>query len=116
MARANSAGVAQAFARRESAKGNNTLCDGHNVWLHGNRIAWYDENGVPHISFCGWATTTTCDRLNAILAALRDKRRVSYKRDGTAFFDGQEVDASTPIPLTGPLGALALAASQQRSE
>lgn len=108
MPSANSDGIARAFMARKRATGNNTICDGHSVFLHGNRIAWWDENGVPWISFCGWATKTTVDRLSAILDRMPGQHTVRFKRDGTAIYNGMEVDSVKPIPLVGPLGALAL--------
>lgn len=36
------------------------------MYLHGNRIAWFDMNGKLWISNCGWKSLTTKERLNAL--------------------------------------------------
>lgn len=63
MARVGSTKIAKAFVNRSYERTENTNTDGHNVWLHGNKIMWR-ENGVVHFSMCGWPTVVTKDRLN----------------------------------------------------
>ena len=59
------------------SKGNTTISynestETYDVFLHGNKIASidYDDREV-RLSSCGWRTSTTKSRLNAILTALR---------------------------------------------
>ena len=47
-------------------KGNNTECDGKNLYLFGNKIARVSENGVLYITNSGYSTATTKERLNAL--------------------------------------------------
>ena len=36
------------------------------MYLHGNKIAWFDKNHQLWISNCGWQSNTTKERLNAL--------------------------------------------------
>lgn len=36
------------------------------MYLHGNKIAWFDVNKQLWISTCGWLSNTTKERLNAL--------------------------------------------------
>lgn len=36
------------------------------MYLHGNKIAWFDKNNQLWISNCGWMSVTTKERLNAL--------------------------------------------------
>ena len=36
------------------------------MYLHGNKIAWFDKNHQLCISNCGWMSVTTKERLNAL--------------------------------------------------
>lgn len=36
------------------------------MYLHGNKIAWWDRNYQLWISNCGWWSNTTKERLNAL--------------------------------------------------
>lgn len=36
------------------------------MYLHGNKIAWFDRNKQLWISNCGWKSVTTKERLNAL--------------------------------------------------
>ena len=46
---------------------NNTVVSGGVVYLHGNMIARLQGTKLQ-VSFCGWVTPTTRDRINAILS------------------------------------------------
>lgn len=66
---------------------NNTKVESDNgltkVMLHGNTIAEIDWAGkLLYISNCGWQTTTTKSRLNAILGALKPGTSI-YQKKGT---------------------------------
>ena len=47
---------------------NNTVVSGGCVYLHGNQIARIIDGNKLQVSFCGWVTPTTADRINAILS------------------------------------------------
>ena len=46
---------------------NNTVVSNGRVYLHGNLIARIIEGNKLQVSFCGWVTNTTRERINAIL-------------------------------------------------
>lgn len=62
--------AAVAFVNNKTLNRNNTvveIVDGKpHMYLHGNCIAKKDENGDLLINHCGWETTTTRSRLNAL--------------------------------------------------
>lgn len=47
-------------------KNSNTEVRNNAMYLHGNKIAWFDRNKQLWISNCGWKSTTTKERLNAL--------------------------------------------------
>lgn len=63
--------TAQAFKLNQSIKMGNSKVNGGVYYLHGNRIASIDGDGLLNLSDCGWKTSTTKERLNAILEAMR---------------------------------------------
>lgn len=69
----------RAFLNNRKFKLSNTevrIEDGQpHMYLHGNCIAKIDENGDLLINHCGWETSTTRSRLNA----LPDVKISSYK-------------------------------------
>jgi hypothetical protein len=71
--------VAAAFAQGKKKKVGNTETDGNSFWLHNNKIAKI-EGGILLISFAGWATSTTRERINGILQAFGIKARTSISK------------------------------------
>ena len=62
----NTQDVVNSFLRKEKCrKVNNTVTDGESLFYHGNKIAWFN-NDLLHISYCGWNTKTTRERLNML--------------------------------------------------
>ena len=60
---------------------NNTVVSGGRVYLHGNQIARIIEGNKLQVSFCGWVTNTTRDRIHAILSyATKDAIGVGIKK------------------------------------
>jgi len=57
--------IARAFLDGRPKKVGNTITDGKAVYLFGNKIAEWREDGM-WITNCGWLTRTTKERLNAI--------------------------------------------------
>ena len=51
-----------------SMTNNNTVVSNGRVYLHSNLIARIIEGNKLQVSFCGWVTNTTRDRINAILS------------------------------------------------
>ena len=59
--------IARAFFSGDSESCGNTRTDGKSVWLHGNKIAFKDEDGNLHITNAGYETNVTKERLNGLL-------------------------------------------------
>ncbi len=58
---------------------------GTGVYLHGNNIATFYDNGERFFSLAGWNTVTTRSRLNALGA------RVG-QRNWEPYYDGERID------------------------
>jgi len=59
--------VLTAFLSGRKKTVNNTRTDGKSIFLFRNEIIKRDENNDYWINDCGWATTTTQERLNCFL-------------------------------------------------
>lgn len=46
---------------------SNSHTDGNALFLFGNKIAWFDEYNALTFSMCGYGSSTTRSRLNAVL-------------------------------------------------
>ena len=65
--------IAQAFNNRRTKTISNTHTDGESFFLHGHKIAFWDEdhNGeILSFNMCGWGTVTTRERLNSLFHVL----------------------------------------------
>jgi hypothetical protein len=59
--------IANAFFKGKPKTIGNTHTNGHEVFLHGNKIAWKPDNDRLAITLAGWPTPTTRERVNAVL-------------------------------------------------
>lgn len=78
----------QKFSSKNTKVNFEELKDGKNIclYLHDNRIARINPEGVLFINTCGWATNTTKERLNAL-------PRVSiYQKNYKWFLNGEQWD------------------------
>lgn len=71
----------------------NTHTDGETLYLHGNAIARKTALGIE-ISDAGWKTSTTKERLNGLLEALRQptiyqKRGEWYRGENDEWLDNE---------------------------
>lgn len=57
--------ICSAFESRRTLKINNSETDGNSLWLFGNKIAQWTENGIS-ITNAGWSSKTTKERLNGL--------------------------------------------------
>lgn len=65
-------GRKKAWSQDNTTISYNENTETYDVFLHGNKIASIDyDNREVRLSSCGWRTSTTKSRLNAILTALR---------------------------------------------
>ena len=81
--------IMSAFLRGQKASAARTNTDGHNVWLHGNKIAQRSEGDFVDFSLAGWPTVTTRDRINGLLELSGSDYRVLQK-NGTQFLTNGE--------------------------
>jgi len=65
--RKETAMVVNKFILRKAMAMSRTHTNGTSLFLHGNEIAKHDDEGNVLISFAGWPTATTSDRLNAVI-------------------------------------------------
>lgn len=68
--------VCEDFILGNRRKIKNTETDGQSLWLHGNRIAWFEthpdhNDRILCLSLAGWPTVTTRERLNGVLRLLQ---------------------------------------------
>ena len=110
--------IAKAFAEGRPAKGNNTVCTGDTVVLHGSKIAWRDEHGQVWLCLCGYDTATTRARLSAIARAIDPRCNGVSTASGRItlrFADDrvEPIDSCNPFTLHGPLASMALRAERE---
>ena len=67
------------FSGGDLAK-NNMVVTNARAYLHGNLIARIIDDNQLQVSFCGWVTRTTCERINGIVStATKGKIEVGIK-------------------------------------
>ena len=93
----------KAWSQDNTTISYNENTETYDVFLHGNKIASIDyDSREVRLSSCGWRTSTTKSRLNAILTALRADGGIRQIRnmwqictnghnDHYNFYDGFEV-------------------------
>jgi len=74
--------IAAAFVAGVAKSNGNTRTDGQTLFLHGHAIARRDR-GSLEISWAGWSTSTTRERINGVLSAFNSGFRVCLQ-DRTA--------------------------------
>jgi|SRR6185369_3289418 len=57
--------IVEAFGARRAARISNSSTDGQALFLHGNKIAEWRDNGL-WVTTAGWNTVTTRERLNGL--------------------------------------------------
>lgn len=58
------------------------------MYLHGNKIAWFDINNRLWIDTCGWWTNTTKERLNALPNVRIQQKNFDWFLNGE-YWDGK---------------------------
>ena len=84
--------VVRAFIWHRPAHEGNTHTDGYNLYLHGNKIAKY-EDGHYWFNLCGWNTPTTRSRINALFDLLNKRHRV-HQIAWELYLDGEPINSS----------------------
>lgn len=95
--RAETKKIVTAFLAHKPANGARTRTDGASLWLHGNRIAWHDDNGIC-MTMCGWGSVTTRERLNGVCELLIG-RRPYHQVKHEQFYDEQPINAHDVIHI-----------------
>jgi hypothetical protein len=93
--------IAAAFMQHKAAKSGTTETDGTTLWLHGNAVAQWHNNNVFHVSFAGWPSVTTRERLNSLPAVRVHQHK--HEQFITNPANGQDVEVKDlrawfPIP------------------
>lgn len=71
--------VCSAFLARKRCCVGNTATDGTGLWLHGNLIAeWLNDGQELWITTAGWNTVTTRDRLNGLPCRVHQRKGLLY--------------------------------------
>jgi len=72
--------IAESFYKGFKKTVSNTHTDGVNVWLHGNKIAWRNQDNTLSVTLAGWGTPTTRERINGILETFGIIHRVGQHK------------------------------------
>jgi hypothetical protein len=83
--------IAEAFKARQSASLDNSRTDGQAFYLHGNKIAEWRGDEL-WISTAGWDTSTTRERLNAILWTCMVPLSRVHRKAGQLHLNGEPWD------------------------
>ena len=75
-----------AFLNSKNFKLANTEVKNNAMYLHGNKIAWFEDD-ILYISLCGWNTPTTRERLNGL-----PNVNINVKK-GKLFFNGIKINS-----------------------
>lgn len=76
--------MANAFWNGETKKLANTEVKNKEMYLHGNKIAWVENNKL-YFTLCGWNTVTTRERLNGLEVGISQKNFKPY-------WNGEEIN------------------------
>lgn len=83
--------VVNAFLNGRTTSVSNSFTNGKELYLHGNKIAMFNDKGQLEISLCGWNTVTTRERLNGIFEIGGYNLKLSTKK-GQAMINGIAID------------------------
>ena len=72
------------------SEGNMSVHDGL-MYLHGNLIAQYNDQGKLEISNCGWFSPTTKERLNALKGVSIEQKDFKWFLNGK-LWDGKMIE------------------------
>lgn len=90
--------VAKAFLARTPRTIKNTSSSGDALRLHNNVIAWWFDDDTIKVSPCGFGTTTTRERLNALLQLL-GVRGGFHQHRHEQYFGSYKISTYDVIPI-----------------
>jgi len=90
--------VMTAFLERRSCTRARTQTNGDAVTLHGNKIAWREDDGSISMWLCGYGTVTTRERLNGLCELLIGKRPWHQKKH-EQYYDDYEVGTRQVVTI-----------------
>lgn len=90
--------VLTSFLKNQPMRCGNTWTDGTNVYLHNNKIIRRMNNAIE-ISFCGWATNTTQERVNSLCELINNTRPFKIKK-GEIYVNKVLVDSNSFLKIT----------------
>jgi hypothetical protein len=95
--------ICKAFEQRIAKKIDNSETDGTSLWLFGNKIAEWREDGI-WITNAGWQSKTTKERLNGLTGVSIQQRAGSWYINGN-FWGGEwtSVNENNGIRPTPPV-------------
>ena len=96
--RKESVKIAKAFLSKREAKAARTHTDGAAMFLHGNKIAWHNEDGTISATLAGWGTVTTRDRLNTLTRLMGCGSMFSQK-EHVQYFGSDEICSDDVVTL-----------------
>jgi len=82
--------IVWAFRNRRKLTVGNTHTDGRSIFLHGNEIAKWDNDGDLLITNAGWSSNTTKERLNGLPSVSISQRDYVWYLNGMKW-DGEWV-------------------------
>lgn len=90
--------IVNAFVKGETKRIKNTETRDHELYLHDNKIAWFDmSNQVLYMTLAGWPTVTTRERLNGLLTAMCPSHEGFYQRNHKQFFGNEEIASNDVV-------------------
>jgi hypothetical protein len=109
--------ICTAFEQRRTLKINNSQTDGTSLWLFGNKIAEWREDGI-WITDAGWQSKTTKERLNGLTGVQITQRAGSWYLNGN-LWQGEWTSVSannTWISIDGSGGIFAVLDAMSRPQ
>ena len=83
--------IVQAFMARTPRNEKRTTTDGTSLFLHGNKIAWWEDDRSLRVTMAGWGTVTTRERLNGVMEFFNNTRPF-HQKAGEQYMDDREID------------------------
>ena len=87
--------IVGAFENRYAAKLGNTHTDGKTLWLHGNAIAKWLDDGL-YITNAGWRSNTTKERLNGLRGVNISQKNYTWYLNGKEW-NGEWINVATGV-------------------